>query len=162
MDWFWQDAAAVAVLAGECQIMEGVDDSGRTDNGRGLSSMLTIGDMSRRYGLTLRALRFYEDRGLVEPLRHGTIRFYDAEACRRIEIILRGKHLGYTLTSIAALLRRNGADSDPGLGADVCEVQAQIGRLERKRQELDVAIAELRDVHRRFVGLPPAGAESAA
>ena len=142
--------------------MDGIEDRGLVADRRGSSSMLTIGDMSRRYGLTLRALRFYEDRGLVEPLRHGTIRFYDAEACRRIEIILRGKHLGYTLTSIAALLRRNGADSDPILGADVCEVQAQIGRLERKRHELDVAIAELRDVYRQFVGLPPAAAESAA
>ena len=127
-----------------------------------LSSMLTIGDMARRYGLTLRALRFYEDRGLVEPLRHGTTRFYNAEACRRIEVILRGKHLGYTLTTIALMLRRSGAEIDPNLGADIGEVQAQIGRLERKRQELDTAIAELRSVHRQFVGLPPAAAENAA
>ena len=131
-------------------------------DGAGFSSMLTIGDMARRYGLTLRALRFYENRGLVSPLRHGTTRFYDAEACRRVEIILRGKHLGYTLTTLAAMLQRSGADFDPNLGADIGEVQAQIGRLERRRQELEAAIAELRAVHRQFVGLPHAEAENAA
>ena len=117
-----------------------------------LASMLTIGDMARRYGLTLRALRFYEDRGLVKPLRHGTTRFYDGAACRRIEIILRGKHLGYTLTSIAAMLARGDGASDTDLGADAGEVAAQIDRLERKRKELDVAIAELRATQSRAAG----------
>ena len=107
-----------------------------------LASMLTIGDMARRYGLTLRALRFYEDRGLIRPLRHGTTRFYDETACRHIEVILRGKHLGYTLTSIAAMLARG--DDASAVGANAGEVAAQIERLERKRKELDLAIAELR------------------
>ena len=117
-----------------------------------LASMLTIGDMARRYGLTLRALRFYEDRGLVRPLRHGTTRFYDETACRRIEVILRGKHLGYTLTSIAAMLARGDGVSDADLGADAGEVAAQIDRLERKRKELDTAIAELRAAQSRAAG----------
>lgn len=111
-----------------------------------LASLLTIGDVARRYGLTLRALRFYEDRGMVKPLRHGTTRFYDPAACRRIEVILRGKHLGYTLTAIAAMLARGDGDSDSHLGADAAEIAAQINRLERKRKELDAAIAELRVV----------------
>lgn len=107
-----------------------------------IASMLTIGDVARRYGLTLRALRFYEDRGLIKPFRHGTTRFYDQTACRRIEVILRGKHLGYTLTAIAAMLARDASGNR--LGADAGEVAAHIDRLERKRKELDVAIAELR------------------
>lgn len=119
-----------------------------------LASMLTIGDMARRYGLTLRALRFYEDRGLINPLRHGTTRFYDDAACRRIEVILRGKHLGYTLTSIAAMLARGDDASD--LGADAGEVAAQIDRLERKRTELDLAIAELRAAQARAGANPTA------
>lgn len=114
--------------------------------------MLTIGDMARRYGLTLRALRFYEDRGLVKPLRHGTTRFYDEATCRRIEIILRGKHLGYTLASIAAMLARGDGGPDTDLGADAGEVAAQIERLERKRKELDTAIAELRATQGRAAG----------
>ena len=115
-----------------------------------MPSMLTISDMARRFGLTLRALRFYEDRGLVRPLRHGTTRFYDADACRRIEIILRGKRLGYTLTSISAMLSRNGVDARPELAAEAAEVDAQIGRLEQKRHELDAAIADLRTMRGQF------------
>ena len=40
--------------------------------------LFTIGDMARAYRVTLRALRFYEDRGLIRPIRHGVSRFYDA------------------------------------------------------------------------------------
>ena len=122
-----------------------------------LSGMLTIGDVARRYGLTLRALRFYEDRGLVQPLRHGTARFYDRDACRRIEVILRGKRLGYTLTVIAAMLARTGADADVDLAAEPTEVDAHICRLERKREDLDAAIADLRSMQHRLSALVPDG-----
>src|SRR5664279_959196 len=56
----------------------------------------TIGEMARTYGVTLRALRFYEDRGLLKPLRDGTTRYYDAKARARLELILKGKTLGFT------------------------------------------------------------------
>ncbi len=124
-----------------------------------LAALLTISDVARRYGATLRALRFYEDRGLLKPLRHGTTRFYDGESCRRLEIILRGKHLGYTLTEIADLLARDGADG-PGCGARAAEVEAQIERLTRKRDDLDGAIAELRALHARAMGAAGTGAAS--
>ena len=120
-----------------------------------LASMLTIGDVARRYGLTLRALRFYEDRGMVKPLRHGTTRFYDPAACHRIELILRGKCLGYTLTAIAAMLARGDGESDSHFDADAGEVAAQIDRLERKRKELDLAIEELHAVQKRRIPRPP-------
>ena len=66
--------------------------------------LFTIGDMARAYRVTLRALRFYEDRGLIRPIRHGVSRFYDAAARARFETILRGKQLGFTLTQIYAML----------------------------------------------------------
>ncbi len=125
-----------------------------------LATMLTISNMARRYGLTLRALRFYEDRGLVTPLRHGTTRFYDAGSCRRIEMILRGKQLGYSIKEIAGIFERGSPELDPGIGSDVCDLQQQIGRLERKRHELDTAIAELRAVQHQSVASRPATVES--
>ena len=132
------------------------------DGTAALSSMLTIGGMSRRYGLTLRALRFYEDRGLIHPLRHGTARFYDREACRRIDMIQRGKQLGYSLKAIAAMLDDGGAEMDGSRIRDAREVQQQIVRLERKRQELDTALAELHALQRRSIGRRAADAESVA
>lgn len=132
------------------------EKSAETPRADVLPSALTIGDTARRYGLTLRALRFYEDRGLIAPLRHGTTRFYDADTCRRIEIILRGKRFGYTLTAIAAMLGRDGATADPPFCAEPVEVDAQIGRLEQKRRDLDAAIADLRAMQRRLQSAPSA------
>ena len=69
--------------------------------------LFTIGDMARAYKVTLRALRFYEDRGLIKPIRHGVSRFYDSAARARFETILRGKQLGFTLTQIFAMLPKD-------------------------------------------------------
>lgn len=73
----------------------------------------TIGDMARRYGLSLRALRFYEDRGLIRPLRHGTARLYDTRCRARLEKVLKAKKLGFTLGRIYQMMPRIEAeDSD--------------------------------------------------
>jgi DNA-binding transcriptional MerR regulator len=66
----------------------------------------TIGDLSREFGVSLRALRFYEDRGLLNPQRAGASRLYDGGQRARLELILKGKQLGFTLTEIRALLDR--------------------------------------------------------
>lgn len=116
----------------------------------------TIGDMARRYDVSLRTLRFYEDRGLIKPLRHGTTRLYDAECRVRLEKILNAKRLGFTLGRIYDLLKRDGAQE----GGFECtlqpaEVAAQIEALERQKRELDNAIASLRAVHGALAS-PPA------
>ena len=64
----------------------------------------TIGQMAGHFDVSLRTLRFYEDRGLISPLRHGATRFYGAECRRTLERVLRAKKLGFTLTRIQRLL----------------------------------------------------------
>ncbi|MBU3731624.1 MAG: MerR family transcriptional regulator [Beijerinckiaceae bacterium] len=64
----------------------------------------TIGDLAREFGVTLRTLRFYEDRGLITPRRSGMTRLYSEKARSRLALILKGKHLGFTLTEIRAML----------------------------------------------------------
>ena len=64
----------------------------------------TIGDLAREFGVTLRTLRFYEDRGLLSPRREGTARIYDARDRSRLSVILKGKQLGFTLTEIRAMV----------------------------------------------------------
>ncbi|MFO1115231.1 MAG: MerR family transcriptional regulator [Beijerinckiaceae bacterium] len=66
--------------------------------GDGADRFFTIGDMARTYKVSLRALCFCEDRGLMKPVRQGVSRFYDAAARARFETILRGKKLDFTLT----------------------------------------------------------------
>eukprot|EP01037_Dinobryon_pediforme_P007013 gene7012-7082_t len=60
----------------------------------------TIGDLAREFGVTLRTLRFYEDRGLLSPVREGMLRLYDGRDRTRLQIILKGKQLGFTLAEI--------------------------------------------------------------
>ncbi len=113
---------------------------------------LTIGEISRLYGVTLRALRFYEQRGLLKPIRRGGARLYDGVQKIRLQMILKGKHLGFTLTEIADLL-----DADSGRDKknddfvlDEKMVLSQLRHLEERRTELDQAIEELRAAHRKL------------
>lgn len=111
----------------------------------------TIGDIARAYGVSLRALRFYEERQLLQPERRGMVRLYDAQARARLELILKGKQLGFTLTEIRDLLE-NGADPALGGGLPLAPAQVleQIAMLERQRTEIDQAIQELRATQLRM------------
>jgi DNA-binding transcriptional MerR regulator len=60
--------------------------------------------MSRVFGVSLRTLRFYEDRGLIKPRREGNARYYRGTDRVRMEMILKGKKLGFTLTEIQDLI----------------------------------------------------------
>jgi len=115
--------------------------------------LYTIGDMARTYKVTLRALRFYEDRGLIKPIRHGVSRFYDVAARTRFETILKGKQLGFTLTQISAMLPKDEKpEAAEALDLQEGQVLTQIAQLERKREELETAIAALRETHGRMTG----------
>ena len=114
----------------------------------------SISDMARIYGVSLRTLRFYEDRGLLAPQRQGTARFYNANNRTRLELILKGKRLGFTLAEIQDLIASRlkhghmagtGDKADLTSGLDGPQIEAQITHLERQRGELDGAIEELRE-----------------
>ena len=115
----------------------------------------TIGEIARTYEVSLRTLRFYEDKGLLQPRRQGTARFYSARDRIRLALILKGKRLGFTLAEIFELIAsRNGttpegecADLTVSLGRD--QIAAQITHLERRRDDLDAALDELRAAMRR-------------
>ena len=115
-----------------------------------------IGDLAREFGVSLRTLRFYEDRGLIHPQREGSSRVYSARDKVRLQMILKGKQLGFTLTEVSDLI---GVDA-PGAGSEAAatialalkpdQVTAQISHLERQRGEIDDAISELRAVHQKM------------
>jgi DNA-binding transcriptional MerR regulator len=64
----------------------------------------SIGDLSREFGVTLRTLRFYEDKGLISPQRRGTTRLYNRRDRARLQLILRGKKVGFSLEDIKEML----------------------------------------------------------
>jgi DNA-binding transcriptional MerR regulator len=115
------------------------------DAGEGAKSF-TIGDLAREFGVTLRALRFYEDRGLLSPRREGTTRIYDARDRERLSVILKGKQLGFTLTEIRAMVaeERSGTGPAMNLKLSLDQIEDQIQHLEQQKKEIEEALAELR------------------
>ena len=117
---------------------------------------ITISDMASFYGVSLRTLRFYEDKGLIFPRRQGTARFYSANDRIRLELILKGKRLGFSLSEIHSLIASRTTVAQESGPADLVvslnseQVAAQIAHLERQRDELCTAIAELREAHRHM------------
>ena len=112
----------------------------------------TIGEMARAYGVTLRTLRFYEDRNLLRPRRVGNARYYGGVDRARLAMILKGKQLGFTLAEIADLI---GAD-DGAARTDFeerlrpAQIVDQLSHLERQRREIDEAIALLKATRERM------------
>jgi DNA-binding transcriptional MerR regulator len=114
----------------------------------------TIGDLAREFNVTLRTLRFYEDRGLLSPRRDGTARIYDARDRDRLSVILKGKQLGFTLTEIRAMLAEDRVtDGAANLPLSLDQIEDQIGHLEQQKAEIEEALAELRS---RLAGLAAA------
>lgn len=106
----------------------------------------TIGDLSREFGITLRTLRFYEDKGLISPRRQGQARFYSRRDRARLKLILLGKRVGFSLAEISEMLDlydlKDGQVTQ--LRVALTKFDEQIGFLEAQRAEIDTAIGDLR------------------
>ena len=109
-----------------------------TDN----DAFIGISEMSRRFNTTLRTLRFYEARGLLQPRREGQNRYYDATQQRRFKLADEGRKLGFTLTEIAKMLGPDAAADHLHLSLDM--ITDQIGHLEEQHRQIDQALADLR------------------
>lgn len=107
---------------------------------------IRIGDMAREFGVTLRTLRFYEDKGLLNPVRVGTSRFYSKQDRTCLAKILRGRELGFSLSDIKEILDLR----DPHCGNEkqfrllLHKAQRQMSRLQKEQQTIGQAIDGLR------------------
>ena len=104
----------------------------------------TIGELAREFSVTFRTLRFYESRGLLKPRRNGHVRRYRQSDRERLALILRGKKLGFSLDEIHSMIGQCD-DSQPSvlnLSREKCV--EQINLLERKKRQIESALAELR------------------
>lgn len=110
--------------------------------------LYSIGDLSAEFALSHRAIRFYEDRGLLSPQRIGGNRIYSARDRARLQLILRGKRLGFALADIKELLELYNADPDhlEQLHATLRKGRARIAELERQQQEIALTVKELREI----------------
>ena len=112
------------------------------DEGGDLQGIQEVADM---LGITPRTLRFYEDKGLNEPSRIGTMRVYRRREIARMQLILRGKRLGFSLTDIAEFLDLYDADPQhlEQMRALAARVRQRITELEQQRDTLDQTLADL-------------------
>ncbi|MEV8373677.1 MerR family DNA-binding transcriptional regulator [Kribbella sp. NPDC056861] len=115
------------------------------------SATWTIAELATEYDVTLRTIRFYEDRGLLTPERRGTVRVYHPRDKVRLGLILRGKRLGFTLDEIATIVDMY--DAEPGESGQLVYLLNQIttrrAELEQRRRDIDETLAELAEVERR-------------
>ena len=127
-----------------------------------------IAELCREFGVTLRALRFYEDKGLLAPRRINGTRVYTRRDRARLALILRAKAIGSSLTEIKHYLDLYG-DHGEGraqqLNYVISRTDAAIAELEAKRAHIDATLAELRLINQTCRGQLEArkrGAKSAA
>ena len=118
----------------------------------------SIGEMCDAFGVTARALRFYEDEALIEPERRGTARLYSERDRARLSWILRGKRVGLSLADIKQLLDLydlgDGRETQRLKTIELC--QGQVDRLERQRVDIDATLAELNEFIALLKGEPKA------
>jgi len=102
----------------------------------------SITDLAREYDVTLRTLRHYETLGLLSPERRGTTRIYHQRDRIRLELVLRGRRLGFSLEEIAHIV--NMYDERPGERGQLEYLIEQIGvrRAELDRLRADIAQTE--------------------
>lgn len=113
-----------------------------------MAEFYSVTELAGDLGVTPRALRFYEDKGLIAPQRAGTTRVYTRRDRGRLMLILRGKRLGFTLSEVREWLDLYEVDPDqPGQVARLRDkVRARIDALEQQREDLDVTLSELREI----------------
>ena len=111
---------------------------------------IRIGDLAREFDLTTRAIRFYEDCGLLAPQRHGRTRVYSARDRTRLKLTLRGKRLGLTLAQVRELvdMYESPRDSAPQLRKFLVVLGAHRAELEQRMADLGSTLAKVREQER--------------
>lgn len=117
-------------------------------NGESKNKTYAIGQLAAEFGVTSRALRLYEEEGLLDPLREGTRRIYRERDRVRLRLILRGKRLGWSLSDI----RESFDLYDSDLGEEV-QLERMLEKLadrretlQAQRQDIDNALEDLETI----------------
>jgi DNA-binding transcriptional MerR regulator len=107
----------------------------------------SIRQLCREFGATPRALRFYEDKGLLSPRRDGLNRIYSSRDRARLSLILRGKRVGFSLIEIGELLDLYDRDESHAaqMVTSLSKFRDQIATLRQQRDDIDSAIEMLVD-----------------
>lgn len=105
----------------------------------------SISELAREFDVTPRAIRFYEDQGLLSPRRDGQRRIYTLRDRTRLKLTLRGKRLGLTLSEIRGLIDmyEPGRDERPQLKRFLAVLESHKAALLQQRSDLEAQLAEV-------------------
>ena len=112
----------------------------------------SIGELATEFDVTPRAIRFYEDHGLLAPRRAGQRRIYSPRDRTRLKLTLRGKRLGLTLSEIRELIDmyEPGRDERPQLKRFLAVLQTHRASLEQQRADIQAQLTELEAFEKRI------------
>ena len=119
----------------------------------------TIGDLADFFGITHRALRFYEDKGMLKPRRVGQKRLYSNKDRTKLRLILNGKQIGMTIREIQEFLEsyelRDG--NDVQMRKALAKIRSQRLLLKQRRESIEMSLQELERVEKIIAGMVEAG-----
>jgi len=116
----------------------------------GAGDLFGITELCREFGISLRAIRFYEDKGLLQPRRINGTRVYTRRDRARLSLILRAKAIGSSLAEIKHYLDLYGSHGEgraQQMRFVLTRTDAAIAELEQKRAHIDATLAELRVIN---------------
>jgi len=108
--------------------------------------LFAIADLAKEFGISTRAIRFYEAKGLLAPERVGATRIFRRRDRARLILILRGKRLGFSLRDISDYLSLYDANRSQQVHLLTAKVDERLASLEGQLLDLQTTIAELREI----------------
>ena len=120
------------------------------------TQLWTISELADDLGVTTRTIRFYEDKGLLNPQRIGANRVYSYRDRARLQLVLRGKRLGFSLTEISEYIELYDAELDPQRQEQLHylleRVRARRQELLRQQEDLMQMLQELNGIEAECLG----------
>lgn len=115
------------------------------------TDMLGIQEAATQLGVTMRTLRFYEDKGLIAPHRAGTTRIYSKREMGRMQLILRGKRLGFSIREIKEFLDLYDVDPEhhEQIRTLLTRIRDRIEELRQQRTAIDQTLEEMLSIERQ-------------
>ena len=110
--------------------------------------LFAIADLAKEFGISTRAIRFYEAKGLLAPERVGATRIFRRRDRARLILILRGKRLGFSLRDISDSLSLYDAYRSQQVQLLTAKIDERLASLEAQLQDLQTTIAELKEIRK--------------
>ena len=117
-----------------------------TTNDSDSADLYSIADLAREFGISTRAIRFYESKGLIAPERLGATRVFRRRDRARLILILRGKRLGFSLRDISDYLSLYDANRSQQVQLLTAKIDERLVSLEAQLEDLQTTISELKEI----------------